>query len=104
MLRICSYTDMSRVLRKQSRSSGHDRDIGRNISLPYTTKRRTTTNLKTKNNQNCQIFKLHGSPTTKELKKTFIQTGRRGGDGQRRRRGHTAKEVAGGPVGPTFVG
>ena len=28
-----------------------------------------TTNLKTKNNQNCQKIELHGSPTTKELKK-----------------------------------
>ena len=37
--------------------------------LPYTTKRRTTTNLKTKNNQNCQKIKLYGSLTTKELKK-----------------------------------
>ena len=36
--------------------------------LPHTTKRRTT-NLKTKNNQNCQKIKLYGSPTTKELKK-----------------------------------
>ena len=36
---------------------------------PYTTKRRTTTNLKTKNNQNCQKIKLYGSMTTKELKK-----------------------------------
>ena len=34
-----------------------------------TTKRRTTTNLKTKNNQNCQKIELYGSPTTKELKK-----------------------------------
>ena len=32
-------------------------------------KRRTNTNLKTKNNQNCQKIKLYGSPTTKELKK-----------------------------------
>ena len=36
--------------------------------LPHTTQRRTT-NLKTKNNQNCQKIKLYGSPTTKELKK-----------------------------------
>ena len=36
---------------------------------PCTTKRRTTTNLKAKNNQNCQKIKLYGSPTTKELKK-----------------------------------
>ena len=37
-----------------------------------TTKRRTTTNLKTKNNQNCQKIKLHGSLTTKELKKKHL--------------------------------
>ena len=36
---------------------------------PRTTKRRTTTNLKTKNTQNCRKIKLYGSPTTKELKK-----------------------------------
>ena len=36
---------------------------------PHTTKRRTTTNLKTKNNQNCQKIKLYGSLTNKELKK-----------------------------------
>ena len=35
----------------------------------YTTKRRTATNLKTKNNQNSQKIKLYGSLTTKELKK-----------------------------------
>ena len=41
------------------------------------TKRRTTTNLKTKNNQNCQKIKLYGGPTTEELKKkhSFIQVG-----------------------------
>ena len=37
--------------------------------LPHTTKRRTTTNLKTKSNQNCQKIELYGSLTTKELKK-----------------------------------
>ena len=36
---------------------------------PHTTKRRITTNLKTKNNQNCQKIELYGSLTTKELKK-----------------------------------
>ena len=35
---------------------------------PHTSKKRTT-NLKTKNNQNCQKIELYGSPTTKELKK-----------------------------------
>ena len=34
-----------------------------------TTTRRTTTNLKIKNKQNCQKIKLYGSPTTKKLKK-----------------------------------
>ena len=37
--------------------------------LPCITKKRTTTNLKTKNNQNCQNIELYGCPTTKELKK-----------------------------------
>ena len=36
---------------------------------PHTTKRKTTTNLKNKNNQNCQKIELYGGPTTKELKK-----------------------------------
>ena len=36
---------------------------------PRTTKRRATTNLKTKSNKNCQKIELYGSPTTKELKK-----------------------------------
>ena len=36
---------------------------------PCTTRRRITTNLKTKNIQNCQKIELYGSLTTKELKK-----------------------------------
>ena len=36
---------------------------------PCKTKTKTTTNLKTKNNQNCQNIELYGSLTTKELKK-----------------------------------
>ena len=50
-------------------SSGQDGGTGRNPSLPHTTKRRITTNLKSINNQKCQKIKLHGTPTTKELKK-----------------------------------
>ena len=42
--------------------------LGRNLSLPPTTKR-ITTNLKSINNQKCQKIKLHGTQTTKELKK-----------------------------------
>ena len=48
--------------------SGQDGGIGRNASLPQTTKRKIT-NLKTINNQNSQNSNLHGTPTTKELKK-----------------------------------
>ena len=82
----------------------------------HITKRRTTTNLKTINNQNCQKIELYGSPTTKE----FIQTGRRGRDWQLGQKEFTARpplkdqgtcgngwqmdEMAGGRLGsPTFV-
>ena len=37
--------------------------------LPHTTKIKITTNLKTINKQKCQKIKLHGTLTTKELKK-----------------------------------
>ena len=37
--------------------------------MPTRTTKRRTTDLKTKNNQNCQKIELDGSPTTKELKK-----------------------------------
>ena len=50
-------------------TSGQYGDISRYTLPPHTTKRRTTTNLKTKNNQNCQKIELYGSLTTKELKK-----------------------------------
>ena len=51
------------------RISGQDGVIG-NYTLPsHTTTRRTTTNWKTKNKQNCQNIELYGSQTTKELKK-----------------------------------
>ena len=68
-------------------SFGLDEGIGRNALLPHTTKRRITTNLKTKNHQNCQKIKLHVSPTAKKLKKTFIQSGRRGRDRKLGQRG-----------------
>ena len=50
---------------------GQDEGIGRYTLPAHRTKRRTTTNLKTKNNQNCQKIELYGSPTTKELKKKY---------------------------------
>ena len=53
---------------KKNQGSSQDGGVDRNPLLPRTT-RRITTNLKTKNNQKCQIIKLHGTLTTKELKK-----------------------------------
>ena len=50
-------------------TSGQDGGVGRYTVPPPTTKRRTRTNLKTKDNQNYQKIKLYGSLTTKELKK-----------------------------------
>ena len=52
-----------------SAASSQDGGIGTYTLPPHTTKRRTTTNLKTKNNQNWQRIKWYGGPTTKELKK-----------------------------------
>ena len=66
---------------------------------PRTTKRRTTTNLKTnkKSNQNCQKIKLYGSPTTKEIKKKHSSRWVGGAEtGSRAERTH-CKAVAGRP-------
>ena len=49
-------------------TSGKDEGIGRYTLPSHTTKRRTT-DLRTKNNQNCHKIELYGSSTTKELKK-----------------------------------
>ena len=57
-------------------SSGQDGGVGRNPSLPHTTKRRIITTLKSINNQKCQKIKLHGTPTTMELKKQSNRTTR----------------------------
>ena len=56
-------------IKNQEGTSSQDGGVGRYALHPHTTKRRTTTNLKGKNNQNCQKIKLYGSLTTKELKK-----------------------------------
>ena len=56
------------VLKKYYTTSDQDAGTSRYTLPPRTTKRRTT-NLKIKNNQNCQQIEVYGSPTTKELKK-----------------------------------
>ena len=101
---------------------GQDKGIGRHTLPPCTAKRRmTTTNLKTKTNQNCQKIELYGSLTTKELKKEQssrpvggVETGSLGGEdsgkavagGLERARRWLAgrgKVAADGPGGPTFA-
>ena len=67
-----------------------DGGIGRHTVPPHTTKRRTTTNLKTTNNQNLQKIELYGSPTTKELKKKH--SSRPVGDGTPGQRGRAARQ------------
>ena len=80
--------------------------VGRNMLPPFKTKRRTTTHLKTKNNQNSQEIELYGSLTTKELKKKhpFRLTDRRGGAGQLGWRGCTARWWLKDQVGKAVAG
>ena len=59
--------DIENLNKNQLGSSSQDGGVGRKASFPHTTKRRTTINLKTVNNQKCQKIKLHGAPTNKEL-------------------------------------
>ena len=102
-------------------SPGQDGNVGIYTLPPCATKRRITTNLKTKNNQNCQKTELYGSSRTRELKKKHSckpvggaemgrcsgETAQQGGNWRTR----VGKMVAGGPGktaageagGPTFV-
>ena len=75
---------------------------------PCTTKRRTTTNLKTKNTQNCQKIKLNGSLTMKDLKKLYSPrwvggVERRAGAERTWCGGGEAAAVASGMGSPTFT-
>ena len=76
---------------------------GRHTVPPRTTKRRTTTNLKTKNHQNCKKIKLYGSLTTKELKKKHSSRPVGGAETGSRAEKPRGKVLAGGPSGPTFT-
>ena len=59
---------------------------------PHKTKRRTTTNLKTKINQNFQKVELYGSLTTKELKKKHLSRPVGGAETGSGRRGLTVRQ------------
>ena len=63
----------------KTQTSSQDGVISRYTFPPHTTKRRTTTNLKTKNNQNWTLWKSNNQGVKEE---TFIQTGTRGGNRQ----------------------
>ena len=80
-----------------SGASSQDGSVGRYTLLPCTPKRRVTTNLKTKINQNCQKIELHESLTTKELRKKH--SSRLVGGVERTR----SKVVAGRPGSPIFA-
>ena len=71
--------------------------------FPHTTKRRRTTNLKTKNNQNCQKIELDGSPTTKELKKKHSSRLAEGAEIGSWAESIHGKAGAGGPDSPTLT-
>ena len=77
--------------------------IGRYTLPPHTTKTTTTTNFKTKDNQNCQKIELHGSLTTKEFKKkhSFGTVG--GAETAVREERTCGKEAAGGLGSPTIA-
>ena len=68
MLESITRTDGGSQMTRGGTSS-QDEGVGRHTVPPHITKRRTITNLKIKNNQNCQKIELYGSPRTKELKK-----------------------------------
>ena len=77
--------------------------VGSYTLPPHTTKRRTTANLKTKNNHNCQKTKLYGSPITNELKKKHSSR-LVGGDGMGSQGVEDAQQgAARGPGSPTFA-
>ena len=84
------------------KTSGQDGGVGRHTVPPHTIKR-TTTNLKTRNNQNSQKIELYGSPTTKELKKKHSSRAVGGVEKGSQAERTCEKVVARGLSSPTFV-
>ena len=87
---------------RHSGTSGQDGGVSRHTVPPHTTKRRTTTKLKTKNNQNCQKIQLYGSWITKEVKKKHSSRPLGGAEMDSWAESTLSKEAVGGPGGPTF--
>ena len=90
-----------------------DGGIGTYTFPPRTTTRRATTNLKTRNNQNCKKIQLYKSPATKELNKKpssrlvgAVEMGSQGREDSRQGGcwwNREGEEVAGGAGSPTFA-
>ena len=91
-------THLKKYIKNRLRGSGQDGGVGRNPSLPRTTKRRIKTNLKSINNQKCQKIKLHGTPITTALKKQSTRTTRLVRHWMERNCGEVADCVGGGDL------
>ena len=87
---LCTCIYICRYRYIHTHTFSQDRGISRYTVPPCTTKRRTTTNFKTKHSQNIQKIQLYGSLGVKE--EIFIQTGKRAGDGQSGQRKCTARQ------------
>ena len=106
---------LQKIELKKYTTSVQDEGIGRHALPPCATIRRITINLKRKNTQNCQKFKLYGSPTTKDLKKPcssrWVGEVKTGSQGRvvavwHQRSGNdegVTVVAAGGMCGPTFM-
>ena len=82
---------------RNSQASGQDGGVGRHTVPPRTTKRQTTTIKKKKQNPELTENRTVWKPDNQRVKEeTFIQTSRRGRDGQPRQETH-GKVGAGGP-------
>ena len=84
-------------------NSGQNGGVGGYTLTLRTPKKRSTTNLKTKNTQNYQKIELYGSLTTKELKKRHSSRPVGGAEGGSQDGEDCGKVLAGGPGAPMFV-
>ena len=78
--------------KKWWRTTSQDGGIGRHTVPSHTTKRRTTTNLKTKTTRTDRNQTVWKSDNQRVKEETFVQTGRRGGDWKPGQRGRLARQ------------
>ena len=80
---------------RTAETSSQDGGIGKYTLLPLISKRRTTKNLKTKKHPELPENRTVWKSNNQGVKETFIQTGRRGGEGKPGWRGLTARQRTG---------